>query len=165
MAQDYSFDVTCNFDKQEFQNALDQTRREIGTRFDFKGVLVEIELLDDNKLVIKTESDLKLTAVLDIIESKMIKRNLSLSILDKSKQPETASGGTIRKELKLINTLDSEQTKEIAKSIRNNFPKAKPIIQGDSVRVISKSKDELQAIMKTLKEEKSNLPLAFSNFK
>jgi len=165
MTQDYSFDILCDFDKQEFQNAIDQTRREISTRFDFKGIFVEIEVTNNEKLVIQTESELKLTAVLDIIESKMIKRNIPLSVLDKSKQAEDASGRTLRKEIRLISSLDSEQTKEISKVIRSNFPKAKPVIQGDSIRVVSRSKDELQSIMKLIRDEKPNLPFTFSNFK
>jgi len=165
MAQDYSFDILCDFDRQEFQNAIDQTRREIGTRFDFKGVFVEIEVANNEKLVIQTESEPKLNAVTDIIESKMIKRNIPLTVLDKSKKAEDASGGTLRKEIRLINSLDSEQTKEISKAIRSAFPKSKPVIQGDSVRVVSRSKDELQSIMKFIREEKPSLPFTFSNYK
>jgi hypothetical protein len=165
MAQDYSFDITCNFNKQEFQNAIDQTRREISTRFDFKGVFTEIEIFGNEKLILQTESEHKLNALIDIIESKLVKRNLPLSILDKTKSPEASSGGSVRKEIKLVNSLDSEQTKEIAKVIRQEFPKAKPIIQGDSIRVTSRSKDELQTIMHQIKEKKSDLPLDFINFR
>ena len=165
MAQDFSFDISCSFDKQEFQNAIDQTRREIGNRFDFNGVFAEIEIVNNEKLILQTESEHKLNALIDIIESKLIKRNLSLSILDKTKPSETASGGNARKEIKLVNTLNSDQTKDIAKFIRQDFPKAKPIIQGDSVRVTSRSKDELQSIMHLLKEKRSDLPLDFVNFK
>ncbi len=165
MAQDFSFDISCSFDKQEFQNALDQARREINNRFDFKGVFAEIEASNSETLILQTESEHKLNALIDIIESKLVKRNLSLSILDKTNNSETASGGRVRKEIKLINSLNSEQTKDIAKLIRQDFPKAKPIIQGDSIRVTSRSKDELQSIMRLIKEKRTNLPLDFINFK
>jgi uncharacterized protein YajQ (UPF0234 family) len=165
MASDFSFDISCNFDKQEFQNAVDQAKREIANRFDFKGVLAKIEVIENKELMLQTESDSKVVALIDIIESKMIKRDLPLSILDKSKASEPASGGTVRKNIKLKSSLDSEQVKDISKTIRQAYPKAKPTIQGESVRVVSKSKDELQEIMQLLRQEKNNLPLKFDNFR
>lgn len=164
MASDFSFDITCDFDKQELQNAIDQTRREIQTRFDFKGVMANIDI-NNKELIIHSDSDHKVRAVVDIIESKLIKRNLPLSILDKTKSPETAAGGTFRQTIKLIDALDQEQIKELTKIIRNNFPKAKSLVQGDEVRIFSKSKDELQQIIQYLKNKKNNLPLRFTNFR
>jgi hypothetical protein len=165
MASEFSFDISCDFDKQEFQNAIDQTKREISTRFDFKGVFTSIEIQEQKDLLIQTESEQKLNAVLDIIESKLVKRGLPLSILDKSKATESASGGTVRKNIHLISSLSQDQIKEINKLIRQGFPKSKPLIQGDTIRVTSKSKDELQGIMRLLKQEKTNLPLVFTNFR
>ncbi len=166
MASEFSFDITSDFDKQEFANAIDQTKREIINRFDFKNVLAEIENNEKEKeLVINTESDYKLTSILDILESKMVKRDVSLKILDKSLVIEPASGGTIRKKIKLRSGMTSEQAKKISKMIRDSFPKAKPIIQGESVRVISKSKDELQEIMGMLRGADLDFPLEFGNYR
>jgi len=165
MASEFSFDVSCDFDKQEFQNAIDQTKREITNRYDFKGVMASIDLREQKELVIQTESEHKLKAIIDIIESKLVKRNLPLSILDKSKVAEQASGGSLRKTINLINSLNQDQIKEINKLIRAQYPKAKTIIQGETIRVTSKSKDELQNIMHLLRKEKSNLPLVFTNFR
>jgi uncharacterized protein YajQ (UPF0234 family) len=163
MAQDFSFDVTCGYDKQEFANAIDQARREIMTRYDFKGVKAEIEVAETD-MTIHTESEYKLQAVIDLIESKLVRRNVPLSILDKSKAVEQAAGGTVRQKLGLVASLSSEQAKDIAKTLRSEFPKIKPNVQGDAVRVVSKSKDELQAAMQHLKTKYNNLPLQFGNY-
>lgn len=166
MAQEFSFDITCGFDNQEFVNSLDQTRREMSNRFDFKGVLANIELVNDQKeLVIHTESEAKVNSILDILESKLVKRNVPLSVLDKSLSLEDATGGTVRKKIKLKDTLTSEQAKELAKLIRDNVPKVKPIIQGETIRVTSKSKDDLQDVIRLTKEKKSDLPLQFTNYR
>jgi len=166
MASEYSFDITSDFNKQEFANAIDQTKREIQNRFDFKNVLVELENNEKEKiLLIQTESDYKLTAILDILESKMIKREVSLKILNKSLPPETATGGTIRRKIKLKSGMTAEQAKEISKLIRNEFPKAKPNILGETVRVASKSKDDLQEIMNLLHNADLDIPLEFGNYR
>jgi uncharacterized protein YajQ (UPF0234 family) len=164
LAQEYSFDVSCGFDKQEFTNALDQTRREITNRFDFKGVLADIDL-SANELVIHTESEAKLSAIIDILESKMVKRNIPLAVLEKPGRLEEATGGTVRNKIKLIDALNSDQAKMISKQVRDNLPKAKPVIQGDSIRVISKSKDELQVAITKLRELNPKLPLQFTNYR
>lgn len=166
MASEFTFDVTCDFDKQEFTNALDQTRREIDNRFDFKGVLASLELVDNKELVVHSDSDLKVNAIIDILESKMVKRNLSLNILDKTREPEDATGGTVRKRLKLRDTLSTDEAKNIAKIIREEGPKgAKSLIQGSSVRVSSKSKDDLQEVMHVLRSKELKLPLQFTNYR
>jgi len=166
MASDYSFDITCDYDHQEMTNAIDQTQREIQNRFDFKGVLVEIEYKDkDNILELHTDSDYKIQAILDIIESKMVKRGLDLKILDKSSEPETASGGTVRQSIILRSGFKSEDAKKISKMIRDEFPKSKPLIQGEEIRVTSKSKDELQDIMNMLRGSELEMPLQFGNYR
>jgi len=163
MAQDFSFDVTCGYDKQEFANSIDQARREVATRYDFKGVMVEIDI-NDKEMTLHTESDYKLQALLDMIESKMVKRNVPLSVLDKTKPVEEASGNTIRQKIGLITTLTPEQTKEITKKLRAELPKVKTIIQGESIRVSSRSKDELQEAIQLLRKEFAHLPLQFANY-
>jgi uncharacterized protein YajQ (UPF0234 family) len=166
MASDYSFDITCDFDHQEMVNAVDQTKREIENRFDFKGVVVEIDLNDKDKtLTIKTESDYKLESIIDILESKMVKRNLSLMVLDKSSEIEMSGGNTVKKTIKLRSGLNSDDAKKISKLIREDFPKSKPVIQGESVRVTSKSKDELQEIMSSLRNSDLEMPLEFGNYR
>jgi uncharacterized protein YajQ (UPF0234 family) len=166
MASDYSFDISCDFNHQEMVNAIDQVRREIENRYDFKGVLVEINHNDKaGELTIQTDSDYKLTAILDILESKMVKRELSLKILDKSIPIEPASGGSVRQKIILRSGLKSEDAKKISAIVRENFPKAKANIQGEEVRVVSKSKDELQEIMSLLKSKDLEMPLQFGNYR
>lgn len=166
MASDYSFDISSDFDRQEMVNAIDQTRREIENRFDFKGVTADIDYSEKDKtLTIQSESDFKLGSIIDILESKMVKRDLSLKILDKSKPEEAASGGCVRKVLPLRSGLSSENAKKISKMIRESYPKSKPTIQGEEVRVVSKSKDELQDIMILLRESDLELPLQFGNYR
>lgn len=166
MASDYSFDITCDFDHQEMVNAVDQLKREIIGRFDFKGVLADIDYSEkENTITIHTESDYKLEAIIDILESKMVKRNLSLKILDKSSLEEAATGGTVRKKILLRSGLSAENAKKLTKLIRDEFPKAKPNIQGEEIRVVSKSKDELQGIMDLLRENDLDLPLQFGNYR
>ncbi len=166
MASDYSFDITSDFDHQEMVNAIDQTRREIENRFDFKGVMVEIDYAEKDKtLTIQTESDYKLTAIIDILESKMLKRDLSLKILDKTLPEEAASGGSVRKKLLLRSGLTQENAKKMTKLIRDQYPKAKANIQGEEIRVVSKSKDELQEIMQLLRGSDLEFPLQFGNYR
>ena len=166
MSSDFSFDITCDYDHQEMVNAIDQVRREIENRYDFKGVLVDIKHDDKaGELTIQTDSDYKLTAILDILESKMVKRELSLKILDKSSAVEAAAGSTVRQKIVLRSGLKSEDAKAISKLIRDHFPKAKPNIQGEEVRVVSKSKDELQEIMQLLRSEDMEMPLQFGNYR
>jgi uncharacterized protein YajQ (UPF0234 family) len=115
--------------------------------------------------LINVSDTYKLGALLDALESKMVKRNLSLKILDKSKPEEEASGGRIRKHIPFKKGLTSEQAKTITKKIREVYPKAKASIQGESIRVSSASKDELQGIMNLLRTSDLDLPIQFTNFK
>ena len=166
MASDYSFDITCDYDHQEMVNAIDQTRREIENRYDFKGVLVDIKHNDKpGEIIIQTDSDYKLVAIIDILESKMVKRELSLKILDKSAPIEEAAGGTVRQKIVLRSGLKSEDAKAMTKLIREHFPKAKANIQGEEIRVVGKSKDELQEIMNLLRGENLDMPLQFGNYR
>ncbi len=166
MASDYSFDITCDFDHQEMANAINQSKKEIIGRFDFKGVLADIDYSEkENLITIHTESDYKLQSIIDIIESKMVKRELCLKVLDKSTPEENATGNTIRKKITLRSGLNSEDAKKISKNIRDSFPKAKPSIQGEEIRVSSKSKNELQEIMQLLNSSDLEMPLQFGNYR
>lgn len=163
---DFSFDIECGYDKQEMINAVDQARREITNRYDFKNVLADIDLADGTKeLVIHTESEQKVNAIIDILESKLVKREIPLTVFDKSKQLEDASGSTVRKRIKLVDSLSSDDAKLISKLIREQLPKVKPIIQGDSVRVTSNSKDDLQAAIQVIKSSDLKLPFKFTNYR
>jgi uncharacterized protein YajQ (UPF0234 family) len=167
MAKDFSFDVASDFDMMEMTNALDQTKREITQRYDFKGTDSSIDFDEDKKgLVLLGDSDYKVDAMIDIIESKMVKCGLSLKILDKSSPKEYASGDRIRQKIIFKKGMDKEKAKKITKIIRDTYPKAKTQIQGETIRVVSKSKDELQNIMQTLRADNSiDIPLQFTNYR
>ena len=163
MAGDVSFDVVSDFDEQELRNALDQVRREVSQRYDFKGVTVD---LTQNKtdLVLVTDDEYRASAVKDLIESKAIRRNLSLKIFDWGKV-EPAGGNKVRQEIKLRRGLTDDVAKRITKLIRDEFPKVKSQIQGDAVRVSGKSKDELQKVITRLRELDEPVPLQFQNYR
>lgn len=166
MAKEFSFDIVSDFDIQEMNNAVDQTKREILTRYDFKGTNPQIDFIEDKTgLIINVDTEYKLTALLDALESKMIKRSLSLKILDKTLASEDASGGRIRKKIPFLKGLTADQAKDIGKKIRETYPKSKATIQGEQIRVISSSKDDLQGVMAVIREANFPVPLQFTNFK
>jgi uncharacterized protein YajQ (UPF0234 family) len=166
MADNYSFDITSDYDHQEMLNAVDQLNREITNRFDFKGVFLEIDYNEKDKCIeITTESEYKLSSILDILESKMVKRNIDLKVLDKSLPEDQASGGNIRKKVTLRSGLNTDDAKKITKIIRESFPKSKQQIQGAEIRITSKSKDELQQIMQHLKQSDIEIPLQYGNYR
>ncbi len=160
---DSSFDVVSEFDHQELVNALDQVRREVATRYDFKGSKVDIELGKD-AITLHAEDEYRAGAVKDLIQSKAVRRNLSLKIFEWGKI-EPAAGGTVRQEIKLVRGLTSEQAKELSKTIREQFPKTKPVIQGDAVRVSAKSRDDLQAVIAHLRSLDYPVALQFINYR
>lgn len=163
MAADSSFDLVSDFDQQELVNALDQVRREIATRYDFKGSKASLELGKDEITMI-ADDEYRAAAVKDLLESKAVRRNLSLKIFEWGKI-EPAGGGTVRQPIKLKRGLTSEQAKELSKAIREQFPKVKPQIQGDAVRVTAKSRDELQAVIGHLRGLDYPVALQFENYR
>ncbi len=163
MATSFSFDVVSDFEHQELVNAIDQTRREITSRYDLKDTGTEL-VLETESITIKTNSEFTLTAIHDVLQSKAIKRNLSLKIFDYGKI-ESASGDRVIQIIKLRKGIEQDLAKKISKSIRDNFPKAQAAIQGDSLRVTSKSKDELQAIMQLVKAQDYPTALQFNNYR
>ena len=163
MAGDVSFDVVSEFDEQELRNALDQVRREVQTRFDFKGVTVELTQAKDD-ITLLTDDEFRARAVQDLIESKAVKRNLSLKIFDWGKV-EPAGGNKVRQVIKLRKGLSDELAKKLSKLIRDEFPKVKPSIQGDALRVSGKSKDDLQRVIARLRELDEAVPLQFQNYR
>ena len=165
MAGDQTFDVVSEFDRQELVNALDQVRREVATRFDFKGAKVDIEL-GKEEIVIRTDSEMRAKAIRDLIESKAVRRNLSLKIFDWG-TIEPAGGSTVRQQVTLRHGLPEDLAKKISKLIRDEFPKLKSQIQGDAVRVSGKSRDELQRVIARLRQEEEHYPVAlqFENYR
>jgi uncharacterized protein YajQ (UPF0234 family) len=156
-----SFDVVSEFDRQELVNAIDQAERELHTRYDLKDTKSEIRLEKDT-IVIAAPADITINSLRDLLESKMVRRNLSLKIL-KVGAIEPAAGGTVRQTLTLQQGIAQDLAKDISKTIRDTHPKAKAQVQGDAVRVTSKSKDELQDIITTLKAKDYPVPLQFTN--
>lgn len=166
MAKECSFDVVSEFDKQELVNAVDQVKRDVVSRFDLKNSNSEIELDSDKMITITTSDDMKLRNIYDILQTKLVKRNLSIKILDP--QPiENALGGNVRQVYKLKKGLTQDLAKKIVSDIKDSKIKVQPSIQGDQVRVSGKDKDDLQAVIKLLKEneDKYNYPLQFQNYR
>jgi uncharacterized protein YajQ (UPF0234 family) len=163
MAGDCSFDIVSQFDQQEFVNCIDQTRREIQTRYDLKNTKTEIEH-DKKTITIVTDSTLTLKSVRDVLESKAVRRNLSLKIFKPGKE-EDAAGGRVRQVIQLQEGISQELGKEIGKFIRENHPKVRTQLQSDTVRVIAKSRDELQAVIASLKAKDYAVPLQFINYR
>jgi len=163
MAGEVSFDVVSDFDEQELRNALDQVRREAGQRYDFKGVTVDLTQGKDD-IVLVTDDEHRAAAIKDLIESKAIRRNLSLKIFDWGKV-EPAGGNKVRQTIALRRGLGDVLAKKISKLIREEFPKVKSQIQGDAVRVSGKSKDDLQRVIAKLRELDEAVPLQFENYR
>lgn len=163
MASSSSFDVVSTFDRQELKNAVDQAEREIRTRYDLKDTKTEV-VLSDTEITITTASEYSLGAVKDILESKLIGRKLSLKILD-YQEPEEASGARTRQVAKLRDGIPDDIAKKISKAIRDEFKKVTPQIQGNSLRVQAKSRDDLQAVIEMLKSEDYPVALQFNNYR
>ena len=165
MAGDVSFDVVSEFDRQELVNALDQARREMQTRYDFKGAKADLELGKD-EIILRTDTESRAKAIRDLVESKAIRRNLSLKIFDWG-EVEEAGGSTVRQRIGLRQGLPDDLAKKITKLIRDDYPKVKTQIQGDAIRVSGKSKDDLQRVITRLREESEGypVPLQFQNYR
>jgi uncharacterized protein YajQ (UPF0234 family) len=163
MAGENSFDIVSQYDEQELVNALDQTRREVGTRFDLKDTKTEIKH-EKSSITITTDSEFTLKQVRDVLESKMVRRNLALKIL-KPGPIEPAAGGRLRQTFELQSGISQDLAREISKLIRDNFPKVRAQVQGDTVRVVGKSRDELQAVIALLKGKDFPVPLQFINYR
>ncbi|MEN9342543.1 MAG: hypothetical protein RIR24_130 [Actinomycetota bacterium] len=160
---DSSFDIVSKVDKQEASNALTQAQKEIEQRYDFKGVGASIEWSGE-KVLMKASSEERVLAVLDVFQSKLVKRSISLKSLDAGKP--FASGKEYRIEASLKNGIEQEQAKKISKIIREEGPKSiKSQIQGDELRVSSKSRDDLQELIALLKSKDLEVDLQFVNYR
>lgn len=163
MASENSFDIVSKMDMQELNNAINQAEREIENRFDFKGSKSSLKL-DKDALVIVSDDEFKLQSVIDILQSKMVKRGLSLKNVEYGKL-EPASLGTVRQRLSLKQGIDQDSAKKINILIRDSKLKVKSQIQGDQIRVTGKNKDDLQAVMQLLRKADLSLDLQFTNLK
>lgn len=166
MAKDCSFDVVSEFDRQELVNAVDQVKRDVSSRFDLKDSGSTIELDADKTITVTSSDEMKLKNICDILQSKFVKRNLSIRILDP--QPiENALGGNVRQVFKLRKGLNQELAKKIVADIKDTKKKVQASIQGDQVRVSGKDKDDLQEIIRLLRsnEDKYDYPLQFTNYR
>lgn len=163
MASTSSFDIVSDFDRQELVNALDQAKREIISRYDLKDTNTTLDLSDE-MIVVNTDSEFTLDAVHTILQTKAAKRNLSLKIFDYGKV-ESASGNRVRQEITLKKGISKEIAKQITKIIKDNFKKTQASIQGDAVRVSSKSRDDLQEVIGHLKQEDFPVALQFTNYR
>ncbi len=165
MADQNSFDVVSKVDMQEAKNAIDQALKEIHQRFDFKGTKTELTLKEkENELVIVSDDEYKLKSVVDILKAKLIKRNVSVKAFTFG-TVEPALGGTVRQTAKIQNGLTTEKAKEIVKEIKEGKFKAQAQIQGDQLRVQSKSRDELQAVIAFLKGKDFGVDLQYTNYR
>ncbi len=165
MAQ-FSFDVVSEYDKAEMNNVFDQTQREMSNRYDFKGTPAAIEWLNADKtgLKITGSGEWQIDAILDIVRKKLATRNQSQKVLDVTKEI-TESNLKSTKEVPFKQGLDQEKAKKITSLVRDKLPKVKTQIQGDAVRVMSGSKDDLQAVMQLLRTEDFDFPLSFTNYR
>jgi uncharacterized protein YajQ (UPF0234 family) len=164
MASDFSFDIVSDFDQQELTNALDQVKREIANRYDFKGTNTEVTL-NENDITVIAPDNMKLKAVQDVLFQKLVNRKLSPKILD-IQEHEPAAGGMLRQVIKLIKVMSQENAKQVTTIIKDNFPKVKASILGEVVRVSSKDKDNLQAVIAYFqKYDGLKVPVSFTNYR
>ena len=167
MPKDSSFDVVSEVDLQEVRNAIDQAQREITQRYDFKDTGSSIELTEENNtpsIVIKSNTDQKVKDVVKVLDEKFVKRKVPLKSLQRG-EIQQAAGGTARQVLGLNQGISQDKAKEIVKLVKNMKMKAQASVQGEQVRVSSKSRDVLQDIMGELREKDFGIPLQFVNYR
>ena len=163
MPQEFSFDIVSKTDLQEVANAIQQAQKELAQRFDFKGSKSAIELAND-EITLSSDDEGKLRSVKDIVESKLVKRKVSLKALDYGKV-EPAAGSTVRQKAKIVQGIETEKAKAIVRTIKDAKLKVQASIQSDQVRVVGRSKDDLQKAMSLVREQDYGLPLQFTNYR
>jgi uncharacterized protein YajQ (UPF0234 family) len=163
MAAENSFDVACKIDMQEVTNAIDQARRDIATRYDLKGAKNEIEI-EKMDITISSTDDMKVKAVLDILQSKLHRRGIDLKALTIN-DPEPAGGGLVRQKITLQDGVPMEKAKEIVRLIKDSKIRVQASIQEKQVRVAGKNRDDLQAVIALLKGKDLGIALQFTNYR
>jgi len=164
MATECSFDVVSKVNMDEVKNSVAQAMKEIAQRYDFKGSISDIELKDDAVLALKSDDEVRLRAVIDVLQSKLFKRGVSIKNLEYGKI-EPATKGTVRQEIKILQGVPGDKAKGLVKVIKDAKLKVQASIQGDQVRITGKSKDDLQECMALLKKNDQGLELQFTNFR
>ncbi len=163
MAKECSFDIASKIDLQEVDNAVHQTVREIAQRFDFKGSQTTVERVE-HAILLSTEDEFKLRQVLDILESKLVKRGVSLKALTRG-TPEPAGGGRVRQQIELQQGIPVEKAREIVKRVKETKRKVQVQIQEDQVRIFGRDKDELQAVIQFLRDQDFGIHMQFLNYR
>jgi len=158
MASECSFDVVCKVDLDEVKNALAQAMKEIGQRYDFKGSVSKIELKDDKVLVLTSDDEVKLKAVIDVLQTKLHKRGVSIRSMEYGKI-EPASKGTVRQDVTINQGIPIEKAKGLIKAVKDAKIKVQASIQGDQLRVSGKSRDDLQEVIALFKKDDQGLDL------
>jgi uncharacterized protein YajQ (UPF0234 family) len=158
-----SFDVVSQVDRQEIDNAVNQARKEISQRYDFKGTKTEI-LLEADELHIVSDDDFKVKAVVDVLQSKLVRRNVPLKSLVYGKI-ESAAGGLAKQTITVQQGIETDKARQIVKIVKDSKLKVQSQIQEDQVRISGKKRDDLQAAMQLLKAQDLNLPLQFINYR
>jgi len=166
MAKTESFDISTGVDLQEVDNAVNQTKQELAHRFDFKNVLAELNLdRSAHKLTIHTADDYKLESIWQVMEQRLRARKVPLKNMQRG-NPEKAAGSTVRQEIKIAQSIDNDTARKIVKHIKDRgYKKVQTQIQGDEVRVSAPSRDELQTVIKDLREEDWGVELKFGNYR
>ncbi|MGV9762934.1 YajQ family cyclic di-GMP-binding protein [Micromonospora tulbaghiae] len=164
MAANPSFDIVSKVDRQEVDNAVRQSEKELSTRFDFRGTGAEISWSGEEAISLQAETEERVKAALDVFKEKLVKRNISLKSLDAGEPRQ--SGKIFKIDAKVVQGIDSDKAKAISKKIRDEGPKGvQAQIQGDQLRVTGKKKDDLQAVIALLKGEDFGLALQFTNYR
>lgn len=165
MPAESSFDIVSEYDTQEMVNAVDQTKREVQTRYDLKDTKTDIEL-SEKELIITTETEMHMTAIRDILLSKALRRNLSIKVF-KMNDVQDVAGGRVKQVITLQKGLAEDVAKKIQRFLKDKFPKVQGRIQGESIRVGSKSRDDLQLVISALREAADEFPVAlqFNNYR
>jgi len=163
MAAENSFDIACKIDMQEVANAINQAQREIETRYDLKGTKNQIAL-EKSEIVLTSGDDMKLRAVLDIVQSRLHRRGVDLKALT-IKEPEPAAGGTLRQRIELQDGIPPDKAREIVRLIKDSKLKVQAQIQEKQVRVTGKSRDDLQAVIQLVKAKELGIALQFLNYR
>jgi len=165
MASDNSFDIVSKIEMQEIKNAIDQALKEVSQRFDFKGSKSDVTLEEkNNEIIVSSDDEYKLKSLIDILQAKLVKRGISLKALTYGKI-ESALGSTVRQSIMLQQGIPSEKAKEIVKAIKETRLKVQAQIQGDQLRVSGKNRDDLQSVIKLLRDSDFGIDMQFVNYR
>ncbi len=161
---DPTFDIVSEVDLQEVRNAVQQAQKEVATRFDFKGTGTSITLPKPDLIEVRSETEQRLKAAVQVLEEKLVRRKVSLKALDRGRVEEAARS-TYRQEIRIVRGISKEKAKEIIKAVKDLRLKVQAGVYGDAVRVTGKKKDDLQAVIAALKERDFGIPLQFTNYR